>query len=183
MSKIVNITDFVGFHYLAQSCIADPTLQYYADRYEKQYLVSLLGEDYTAFYASLDTNNPPIDVDVLAWYDPFVATNELHHHPFLDTNGCSSSECYMLSEGVKDMLVGFVFYHYAHDNQINASLTGMVFNSNENSVMATPEQAEAYILERYNEAVRTYNAIIRKRAGDAFCVSNSCYLEVTTTVI
>jgi len=182
LSKIVKITDFVGFHYLAQSCIADPTLQHYADRYEKQYLVSLLGEDYTAFYASLDVNNPPVDVDVLAWYDPFVATNGCSLHPFV-TNGCSCSECYMLSEGVKDMLVGFVFYHYAHDNQISASLTGMVFNNNENSVVATPEQAEAYILERYNESVRTYNAIMRERAGGTCCVSNACYLEVITTVI
>lgn len=172
MAKIVNITDFVGFHYLAQSSIADPTLQYYVDRYEKQYLVSLLGEDYTAFYSALDTNNPPIDADTLAWYDPFIATES-----------CSCSSCYFRSEGIKDMLTGLIFYHYAHDNQAKFSLTGVVFNNNENSVVATPEQAEAYILERYNEAVRTYNAIIRKRAGDTCCVNSNCYLEIASTVI
>ena len=171
MAKIVNTTDFVGFHYLAQSCIADPTLQYYIDRYEPHYLVSLLGEDYQAFYDSLDANNPPIDPLILDWYDPFVGTNQ-----------CGCYSCYFLSKGVKDMLTGLIFYHYTHDNQGQMALTGMVFNNNENSVVMTPEQAEAYILERYNEGARTYNAIIRRRAGDC-CVSSKCNLEIESTVI
>ena len=122
MANIVNISDFKGFYSIATNDEYTNNLQSYVDRYEDYYLCELLGGTLrTALIADL-TNGVPTSTDYLKWFNPFCRDYD-SQYLLCQQRG--------ISKGIKDMLTGFIYYHWMHDQQTQSSLTGNVVNSNE----------------------------------------------------
>jgi hypothetical protein len=62
----------------------------------------------------------------------------------------------IISKGMKDMLLGFIYFEYMKDSITQTTPIGVVKQSTENS---TPISAHTPIYLRYNESVKTYRAI------------------------
>ena len=112
-------------------------LQAYIEKYEKRYLVNLLGVKLYEDFIANQTNPEFVFI-----YDPF----EFDY-----------SRCVIISEGMKDMLSGFIYFEYLKDltNQITPS--GNVRPIGENSADVSTLYTMMY--NRYNESIRTYKAI------------------------
>ena len=112
-------------------------IQAYIDKYERQYLVKLLGvELFNQFVADLVANVPQT-AKYIKIYNPFEYDNV---------------NCYIyISEGMIDMIKGFVYYQYLKD------LTNNVRPLGENSENVSTLNSMIYT--RYNDSVRTYKAI------------------------
>ncbi len=131
-------------------------IQAYIDKYEKQYLVKLLGvELFNQFVADL-VSGVPQSVIYTKIYNPFEYDNV---------------NCYIyISEGMIDMIKGFVYYQYLKDLTNNVAISGNVRPTGENSENVSTLNSMMYT--RYNESVRTYKAI-----QHYICDFNSDYLQ------
>jgi hypothetical protein len=118
-------------------------IQAYIDKYERQYLVKLLGvELFNQFVADLVANVPQT-AKYIKIYNPFEYDNV---------------NCYIyISEGMIDMIKGFVYYQYLKDLTNNVAVTGNVRPLGENSENVSTLNSMIYT--RYNDSVRTYKAI------------------------
>lgn len=118
-------------------------IQAYIDKYERQYLVKLLGvELFNEFVADLN-NNVPQAAKYLKIYNPFEYDN---------------SNCYIfISEGMVDMIKGFIYYQYLKDLTNTVALSGNVRPKGENSENVSTLNSMIYT--RYNDSVRTWKAI------------------------
>ena len=118
-------------------------IQAYINKYERQYLVKLLGvELFNQFVADL-VSNVPQDAKYLKIYNPFEYDNV---------------NCYIyISEGMTDMIKGFVYYQYLKDLTNNVAVSGNVRPLGENSENVSTLNSMIYT--RYNDSVRTYKAI------------------------
>lgn len=118
-------------------------IQAYIDKYERQYLVKLLGvELFNQFVADLSSNVPQT-AKYLKIYNPFEYDNV---------------NCYIyISEGMLDMIKGFVYYQYLKDLTNNVAVSGNVRPLGENSENVSTLNSMIYT--RYNDSVRTYKAI------------------------
>jgi hypothetical protein len=144
---IVNISDFTGKYEIHRGLYDQSKLQDYIDIYEKRYLIELLGANlYSEFMSDLDTFNVPESPNFLQIYNPFYEDQNL----ILDNQ-------ILISEGMKQMLKGFIYFEYLKDTTNQTTPNGMAIPSNENSTTATTLYSMIYT--RYNEAIRTYRAI------------------------
>lgn len=142
---ILQTSDFTGQFQLAQNHLTDMTT--YFSRYEKEYLVKLLGADlYTLFDADL-TGTP--EVPATAPYTTIF--NSLY---FDDVTP-------KISHGIKFMLKCFVFYHYVRDNNLYHAITGLVSSGIENATPQIDAKGAQYIVTRFDEGVQTYQTIQR----------------------
>lgn len=118
----------------------------YIDNYERQYLVRLFGADlYNLFKADL-TNGVPTDPIFVKLFEPF----EYDLHCVYDT---------IVSDGIIEMLKGLIYWQYLKDKMNQVTSSGVVKPQGENS---TPGDAMNSLYQnRYNQAVKTYNAIQR----------------------
>jgi len=118
-------------------------IQAYIDKYERQYLVKLLGvELFNQFVADL-VGNVPQTAKYLKIYNPFEYDNV---------------NCYIyISEGMIDMIKGFVYYQYLKDLTNNVAVSGNVRPLGENSENVSTLNSMIYT--RYNDSVRTFKAI------------------------
>lgn len=118
-------------------------IQAYIDKYERQYLVKLLGvELFNQFVADLVANVPQT-AKYLKIYNPFEYDNV---------------NCYIyISEGMIDMIKGFVYYQYLKDLTNNVAVSGNVRPLGENSENVSTLNSMIYT--RYNDSVRTFKAI------------------------
>jgi len=143
MSILLN-TDFTGKYHIALTKFNDDDLDTYIEKYEKKYLTRLLGVDlYNLFMDELDLNNPPTTPIYKAIFDAFS----------LD-DGCDIVE----SNGMKEMLKGFIYFHYIFDNQQQQTPIGTTKQSAENSSVLN---INGLTVMRFNEGVETYRAIQR----------------------
>lgn len=128
----------------------------YITKYERQYLVKLLGVDlFNLFVADL-VNNVPQSAVYLALYNPFE---------YDDAN------CWItISEGMIDMVKGFIYFQYLKDQTNQVAVSGNIRPLGENSENVSTLNSMIYT--RYNESVKTYKAIQRY-----ICDNNSDYLE------
>lgn len=140
MSLLIRTSDFnSGKYKIAQPMNSD--LSAYIDKYEKQYLRKLLGvELYNLFAAQV------------ASYVPAAGIYKDLYDPFQEDHGSSVIE----SEGMKEMLKGFIYFEYMRDVQFKNTENGMMINQYENSALTSNELP---ITTRYNEALKTYDAI------------------------
>ena len=118
-------------------------IQAYIDKYERQYLVKLLGvELFNQFVADL-VSNVPQTAKYLKIYNSFEYDNV---------------NCYIyISEGMLDMIKGFVYYQYLKDLTNNVAVSGNVRPLGENSENVSTLNSMIYT--RFNDSVRTYKAI------------------------
>jgi len=157
--SILNITydDFgKGKFELHHGMYEQTKIQAYIDKYERQYLVKLLGVDlFNLFVADLVAGVPQLAI-YLKIYNPFEYDNV---------------NCYVyISEGMIDMIKGFVYYQYLKDLTNTVAVSGNVRPLGENSENVSTLNSMIYT--RYNDSVRTYKTIQKY-----ICDFNSDYLQ------
>tara|TARA_R100000951_G_C2653560_1_gene185287 strand:- start:7185 stop:7697 length:513 start_codon:yes stop_codon:yes gene_type:complete len=157
--SLLNITysDFGKGKYELHSGMYEQTkIDSYIDKYEKQYLIKLLGvELYKLFIADL-VNGVPQTTKYLDLYNPFEYDD---------------STCWItISEGMVDMVKGFIYFQYLKDQTNQVAVSGNVRPLGENSENVSTLNSMIYT--RYNESVKTFKAIQR-----FICDNNSNYLD------
>ncbi len=145
-----------GKYELHAGMYEQPKINAYIDKYEKRYLIKLLGvELYNLFVADLVANVPQ-DAKYLKLYNPFEYDN---------------FNCYIvISEGMVEMIKGFVYFLYLKDQTNQVAVSGNVQPIGENSLNVSTLNSMIYT--RYNESVTTYKAIQRY-----ICDNSSDYLK------
>jgi len=137
---IVQASDFQGKgeYRIAQNCFSD--FAPYIEKYEKKYLLQLLGAElYGLFIADLTPTTPqiPQTARFIQIFDPFD----------IDDN-----ECVYSSEGIKAMLIQFIYFHIMRDNPNIKTVSGTVRMQNENS--SDPIFNGFNLVESYNKGTR-----------------------------
>jgi len=141
MGILINTTDFVGKYELAYNTFGANTLDSFIDQYETNFLYDLLGKTLgDAFIASV-VNNVPVGAAYLAIYNVIE----------LDL-GCD----YARNEGMKNMLLGFLFFEWMRTNPIKSTVNGQAIMTNENS---TPVIDNWGITRIYNNSINYYQII------------------------
>lgn len=145
MGFYVNRQDFVGKFEVHQGMYDSNNIDLYIQKYELRYLVEMLGVDlFNAYY--LDANSQPLHVPsdplFLFIYEPFQWQNGLQYWEIL------------YSYGIKEMLLGFIYFEYMKDVITANTLAGTVTQKSENS-----EGATTTLYGKYNDAILSYNAI------------------------
>jgi hypothetical protein len=137
--------DFVGKYELHTGMYDQSKLQDYIDRYEKRYLIELLGADlYSDFSGDIDpVSKEPLSPNFIQIFQPFQVNVDFNR--------------LLISEGIIDMLKGFIYFEYAKDLMNQMTPFGNVQQKSENSKLTTTLNSMMYA--RYNEAVKTYKAI------------------------
>lgn len=141
MSIVVN-SDFVGKFELSITQFNTDLIDSYIDRYEKIYLTKLLGvELYNLFIADLDVNNVPQTTKYETIYNALSVDvyNEV-----------------LFSYGMKDLILGVVYYNYTKDNVVKQTPIGSVKSKAENSEVMFNNQ---WLTNRYNESLESFKAI------------------------
>jgi hypothetical protein len=120
-------------------------LQSYIDKFEARYLRELLGVDlYNEFISDINpTTNEPKSPNFIKIFFPL----------YEDVNMYSMLE----SEGMLEMLKGFIYFEYAKDQMMQQTSFGGVQQKAENSKVLNTLQTLIY--NRYNEAIKSYRAI------------------------
>lgn len=140
----VNVSDFTGKYELHTGMFDNAKLLDYISIYEQRYLVELFGAElYNDFVADLDISNVPQSPNFQFVFNPFYENVLLH--------------TIIQSEGIKQMLKGFIYFEYLKDTTNQITPNGVVVPSNENSQTASTLYTMMYA--RYNEAMRTFRAI------------------------
>lgn len=147
MSNVIQISDFVGNYYIANNSRANDTLQLIIDSQENEYLTNLMGIDLRDLFIADLVGGVPTDLDYLSFYNPY---EEL----FCD-------KMYR-SKGLKETLLGLVFYDYISRDNYQHSLTGVIVNANENSTVLDANEVVRFAESRRNGIVESYNMIGRK---------------------
>jgi hypothetical protein len=142
----VTIADFsAGGKYEIHTGIYETErLQSYIDKYEKMYLINLLGVDlYNDFIAN------PTFPEYVFIYEPFE----------VDSNSVSLyfGNRIIISEGMKVMLLGFIYFEYVKDLTNQITPVGNVRPVGENSADVSTLYSMMYA--RYNESIKTYRGI------------------------
>jgi hypothetical protein len=137
-------SDFKGKFELHTGMYDQNKLVDYIARYEKRYLIDLLGaEFYNEFISDLDENFIPSSPNFQFIFNPF----------YVDRTLCNT----LISDGIVDMLKGFIYFEYTKDLTNQMTPFGGVIQKSENSTIASTIYSMMY--NRYNESVRTFRAI------------------------
>ena len=141
MSDIIQLTDFESGEYtIPQDCYSD--IQPYLDKYEKKYLIELLGcELYDLFIADLVGGVPQTQIYIDIY-------NEICE---------DEGSAIVRSEGMKIMLIEIVYFYIVRDLAVKKSSSGVGFNVNE--VTDGPTYSGFNIVEAFNEGVKNYRVI------------------------
>lgn len=141
MGLLVVKADFVGKYAVAKS-ITDK-LDAYIEEYEEKLLIELFGPElFVLFKADVNaTTKKPVLAKYLNLY------NSLQ----IDSWGCPFTS----SNGLKNMLLGFIYFYYVRDERIKISMDGAVINKTEASEPVNMN----FLYNRYNESVQSYNVI------------------------
>jgi len=162
---IVTLSDFqTGKYELHTGMYDQDRIQNYIDLYESKYIKELLGvtlgEEFIADYqAGLLNPNFVIIFDPLS----FDYNRRIY-----------------ISEGMKAMLVGFLYWEIVRDYFNQMTPVGNVIPTGENSMRSTSLSSTMW--DRYNEAVRNYRAIqfyVVRNAADYDCFNGQHKLYST----
>ena len=140
----LTVNDFTGKYQLSTGMYDVTKLQDYIDKYEKRYLIELFGANlYDEFMSDLDIQNVPQSPNFLKVFNPFYENVTLRQ--------------LIISEGIKEMLKGFVYFEYSKDLINQMTPYGNVRPISENSEPVSTLYSMIYA--RYNEAIKSYKAI------------------------
>lgn len=142
MGLLIAKTDFTGKYKVAQNSYTD--IDSYIEKYEEIYLAELLGADlFALFKADVNpTTKQPVTAIYLNIYNSFK-TDE--------------GNCLIVSEGMKKMILGFIYFEYVRDEKFKATMSGIVVSANE--VSRESGFTEFNLYSRYNESIDTYDSI------------------------
>lgn len=138
MGLIISDTDFVGKYEVVKTTFAQ--LGNVITQYERTYLNDLLGYELAGLFVANLTNKVPTDERFQNIYNVLV----------IETCGTEK-----VSEGMKNMMLGFMYWEFVRKDKNRHTVSGHVQNSNEISVPS----GYADIGLRYNEAIDTYKII------------------------
>ena len=143
---LITIQDFKkGKFELHTGMYAQASIQDYIDRYEKKYLIMLLGVTlYDEFEADLVVGggSVPTEARFLKIFNSF---------------GMDNFGGVLYSEGILEMLKGFIYFEYVKDLTNQMTPNGNVIPVGENSQNGTTLYSMMYA--RYNESCLTYKVI------------------------
>lgn len=136
---IITTTDFIGEYTVPSTRYSD--LDLYINKYSKLYLERLFGVNlYNLFNADL--------VEGVPQENRFLTVfNALSY----DKDGCVYQ-----SEGIKMMLVEFVYYHFIVESQLYNTSTGTMSTDSE---LSKPKPYANNIISAYNKAVSNSRVI------------------------
>ncbi len=142
MAKIVQTTDFIGKYAISQNNFNTTDLQAFIDKFESKYIYDLLGvtlgdlllDDITTDFTEPDTQ---------IYKDIFNSLNQ--------------DEPLVRSVGIKNMLLGFIYFEYVRTQTVQNTLVGNVVSQNE--VSSVVDWSSTGVYSNYNEAIGTYRAI------------------------
>jgi hypothetical protein len=153
---ILTTSDFVGKYELHTGMYVQSKLQNYIDIYEPMYLRHLFGiELYNQFIGDL-SGNIPQSPNFLTVFNPL---SEDSGSSFYTQWGVSYWNSMLISEGIKEMLKGFIYFEYAKDLSNQMTPYGNVKPISENSEVVSTLFSMMYT--RYNEAINSYRSIQR----------------------
>lgn len=144
--SIVKVSDFVGFHNVVKIDNAD-IIQAYIDRYEKKYLAKLMG--------IVQRDLLIADLDLITG----LPESEKYTYIFgeFDVHDCCCDRI-LMSSGLKDMLLGFIYFQFVSDGMVQISeLGGVIVQKAENASIGSLPPSQTY--KRYNESVESAKAI------------------------
>jgi hypothetical protein len=137
---LITVDDFVNKFELTLTDFNSASLTEYIERYETVTLVELFGKELYDLWAIGIAATDPI-YEFLR--DPFIVQLE--------------SGKILNSRGVNDTLLGVVYFYWSRDIMTQRSSNGSVQKKGENSENVS--QFKANIQSRWDEAIRTYQAI------------------------
>ena len=141
MGIVIN-SEFVGKYALNLNQYNIDKIDLYIEKYEKYYLSHMLGAElYALFMADLDVNNEPQTPIYENIFNSFI-------------RDCNSTVS--ISNGIKEMLLGFIYYEISSDLIVNQTSIGGTKPKNENSTVMGKNTS---ITTRFNEAADTCKAI------------------------
>jgi hypothetical protein len=144
MAKIIKSTDFVGKYAISQNSLGSNVLNAFIEKYEKQYLYDLLGKELAELFLS-DITTPFTPPDTQIYLDIFNPLTVDYYTEELNSNG------------IKEMLLGFIYFEFVRTQTVKNTLTGNVIGQNEVSLQAEWNSTNIYL--NYNEGVKTYRVI------------------------
>lgn len=154
----ITTADFVEDYQISLDDFREDRLTKYISVWESKYLQDLLGvELYDLFVASIVASLP---TGIYLTIYNALAFDDTHGGVYTGgilSGGMEISNKIVRSEGIKEMLKGFIFYEYTRDQPVFNTVTGNVQNVNENSINLNA--VKAGICEKYNKAIVSYNAI------------------------
>jgi hypothetical protein len=141
---ITSPTDFKGFYKQSANSYDKVAVQLFINKFEPLYLCRLLGADlYTDFEADLVDGVPTSQ----KYLDIFNAFCE------------SEGRCLYQSEGMKEMLKGFLFYEYTTTTNLQHTIAGVQQNESDNTTQTSIENIYRNAEQRFNLSIATWDAI------------------------
>lgn len=148
MAKIVQISDFKGKYAVSQNAFDTVSLQSFIDKYEPKYLYDLLGVALGDLLLA-DIATPFTVPTTLIYQTIFNALN---------IDNVNYSWCNQIrSNGIKEALIGFIYFEYIRTKAVVNTPVGSVIAQNEVSNISDFSSTLIYI--NYNEAVKSYKSI------------------------
>lgn len=145
MSIVLN-SDFVGKYEITLNQYNVDLIDLYIAKYEKHYLLKMLGA--TLYNLFIDDLTGTPEVPVTAIYTTIF-------EPF-EIDDANWSNQILISNGIKEMLTGFIYYHLTLDNQQIQTSIGVTSPNAENSTIIA---MNSITNSRYNDNVETFQAI------------------------
>ena len=142
-------------------CGSEEQLEGYISRYEKRYINELLGVELAKlFIADLEPNSKePQSPIYQAIYYPIeedLPKGTIQYYGYY-AEKCGCQNHMILTNGMKSMLMGFIFFEYMRDQPYFKDLTGVNTKKSENSNRA--KFSEWGIDQYYNESIEDYQQI------------------------
>lgn len=144
MSLYLSITDFTGASTVPTDKYTNVNLQSYIDKYELIYLKHLLGatlyDEFATDFAIIGTR--PTEQRFVDIWDDFSQDN---------------NSLLVISEGIKQMLVKFIYFEFMRDLNVQKNIGGITTNEQANSLIAA--FASSNIISIYNQGIDSYISI------------------------
>lgn len=144
MSLIISQSNFTGKFNISSDDYSKDIIDEYIDKYEEKYLIDLLGVDLFKLFKADITDGVPVTQKYIDIFDPFLEVVD---------------DCPLRSEGMIEMLKGFLYFEIVRDLKYKNTVTGVAANSNETTREVTFDEGNIY--GRYNDAIANYQAIQR----------------------
>lgn len=141
MGLIVSNSDFVGKYQLSKTAYKRPEIEAYIDQYEQPILIQMLGASLFDLFSADLVDGIPASQIYMDIFNPFNI----------------DSDCEILtSKGIKEIVLGVVYYYYTKDGQQVQTPVGVVNPIGEN---ATDIDLNNITIARYNDSIRSARAI------------------------